>query len=214
MIVDPLATLIRETATKTCRGKRKLEQKKMKGLCLRMIQEQSTKTMQYIGEESMSKLRGEKIVGNAGENLTVFKLSMLGYAASTVKQDGVDIAVVGGAGLKVAQRVEVKTVLQRDELTRYSFNISKGSDKRYYTREDCDIIALVALDIENLQKAVLFFPVESFTSVKSLTLTKNDFLNPSDKNEWRSVLNYSQDMMYQILKMAKLKKEYKIYEKK
>jgi hypothetical protein len=72
----------------------------------------------------------------------------------------------------------------------------------------------VALDIENLQKAVLFFPVESFTSVKSLTLTKNDFLNPSDKNEWRSVLNYSQDMMYQILKMAKLKKEYKIYEKK
>ena len=170
--------------------------------------------MQYIGGESMSKLRGEKIVGNAGENLTVFKLSMLGYAASTVKQDGVDIAVVGGAGLKVAQRVEVKTVLQRDEMARYSFNISKGSDKRYYTREDCDIIALVALDIENLQKAVLFFPVESFTSVKSLTLTKNDFLNPSDKNEWGSVLNYSQDMMYQILKMAKLKKEYKIYEKK
>ena len=161
----------------------------------------------------MSKLRGEKIVGNAGENLTVFKLSMLGYAASTVKQDGVDITV-GGAELKVAQGVEVKTVLQRDDLARYSFNVSKGSDKRYYTREDCDIIALVALDIENLQKAVLFFPVESFTSVKSLTLTKNDFLNPSDKNEWGFVLTYSQDMMYQILKMAKLKKEYKIYEKK
>ena len=78
----------------------------------------------------MTKLRGEKIVGNAGENATVLKLSMLGYAASTVKQDGVDVAVVGGAGLKVAQRVEVKTVLQSDDMRRYNFTISKGSDKR------------------------------------------------------------------------------------
>ena len=158
----------------------------------------------------MSKLRGEKIVGNAGESLTVFKLSMLGYAASLVKQDGVDIAVVGGSGLKVAQRVEVKTVLQRDNLARYSFTISKGSDKRCYTRNDCDIIALVALDIEQ----VLFFPVESFMNVRSLALTMNDFKNPSDKNEWASALEYSQDMMAEVLKMQKLKREYKIYEKK
>ena len=119
----------------------------------------------------MTKLRGEKIVGNAGENLTVFELSMLGYAASTVKQDGVDVTVVGGVDLKVAQRVEVKTVLQRDEMARYYFTICKGADKRCYTRKDCDIIALVALDI----KSVLFFPVESFTSVRTLALTKNDF---------------------------------------
>jgi len=158
----------------------------------------------------MTKLRGEKIVGNAGESLTVFKLSMMGYAASLVKQDGVDIAVVGGEGLKVAQRVEVKTVLQRDNLARYSFTISKGSDKRCYTRNDCDIIALVALDIEQ----VLFFPVESFMNVRSLSLTMNDFKNPSDKNEWASVLEYSQDMMAEVLKMQKLKREYKIYEKK
>ena len=158
----------------------------------------------------MTKLRGEKIVGNAGESLTVFKLSMMGYAASLVKQDGVDIAVVGGEGLKVAQRVEVKAVLQRDNLARYSFTISKGSDKRCYTRNDCDIIALVALDIEQ----VLFFPVESFMNVRSLSLTMNDFKNPSDKNEWASVLEYSQDMMAEVLKMQKLKREYKIYEKK
>tara|TARA_R100000654_G_C2658497_1_gene124307 strand:+ start:313 stop:789 length:477 start_codon:yes stop_codon:yes gene_type:complete len=158
----------------------------------------------------MSKLRGEKIVGNAGESLTVFKLSMMGYAASLVKQDGVDIAVVGGSELKVAQRVEVKTVLQRDDLARYSFTISKGKDKRCYTRSDCDIIALVALDIEQ----VLFFPVESFMNVRSLGLTMNDFKNPSDKNEWASVLEYSQNMMAELLKMHKLKREYKIYEKK
>ena len=158
----------------------------------------------------MSKLRGEKIVGNAGENLTVFKLSMLGYAASTVKQDGVDIAVVGGVDLKVAQRVEVKTVLQSDDVGRYSFTVSKGKDKKCYTRKDCDIIALAALDIEK----VLFFPVESFTNVRSLSLNMNDFKNPSDKNEWASVLEYSQNMMAELLKMHKLKKEYKIYEKK
>ena len=157
----------------------------------------------------MTKLRGEKIVGNAGENLTVFELSMLGYAASTVKQDGVDVAVVGGVDLRVAQRVEVKTVLQRDEMARYSFTICKGADKRCYTRKDCDIIALVALDI----KSVLFFPVESFTSVKALTLTKNDFHNPSDRNEWGAVLEYSQKMQAEMLKMYSLKKEYKIYER-
>ena len=158
----------------------------------------------------MSKLRGEKIVGNAGENLTVFDLSMLGYAASTVKQDGVDIAVVGGVDLKVAQRVEVKTVLQSDDVGRYSFTVSKGKDKKCYTRKDCDIIALAALDIEK----VLFFPVESFTNVRSLSLNMNDFKNPSDKNEWASVLEYSQNMMAELLKMHKLKREYKIYEKK
>ena len=49
--------------------------------------------------------------------------------ASTVKQDGVDVAVVGGVDLKVAQRVEVKTVLQRDEMARYSFTISKEQTK-------------------------------------------------------------------------------------
>jgi len=157
----------------------------------------------------MSKLRGEKIVGNAGENLTMFYISMLGYAASLVKQDGVDIAVVGGEGLKVAQRVEVKTVLQSDDMGRYSFTISKGKDKRCYTRKDCDIIALAALDI----RSVLFFPVESFTSVKALTLTKNDFHNPSEKNQWGAVLEYSQKMQAEMLKMYSLKKEYKIYEK-
>ena len=165
----------------------------------------------------MSKLRGEKIVGNAGENATVLKLSMLGYAASTVKQDGVDIAVVGGAGLKVAQRVEVKTVLQSDDMRRYNFTISKGTDRRCYTRRDCDIIALVALDITAYSTsstcAVLFFPVESFMSVKSLSLTQNDFLQPSEKNQWKSVLDYSQDMMLEVLKMDKLRREYKVYEK-
>lgn len=177
-----------------------------------MIQEQHKK-ITYLGGNTLSKLRGEKIVGNAGESLTVFKLSMMGYAASLIKQDGVDIAVVGGEGLKVAQRVEVKTVLQSDDIGRYSFTISKGKDKRCYTRKDCDIIALAALDIES----VLFFPVESFTNNRSLSLTMNDFRNPSDGEEgvhFQMALVYSQDMQAEILKMAKLKKEYKIYEKK
>ena len=165
----------------------------------------------------MSKLRGEKIVGNAGENATVLKLSMLGYAASTVKQDGVDIAVVGGAGLKVSQRVEGKTVLQSDDMRKYNFTISKGTDRRCYTRKDCDIIALVALDITahstSSTCAVLFFPVESFISVKSLSLTQHDFLQPSEKNQWKSVLVFSQVMMLEVLKMDKLRREYKVYEK-
>ena len=143
-------------------------------------------------------VRAEKIVGNAGESLTVFKLSMMGYAASLIKQDGVDIAVVGGEGLIVAQRVEVKTVLQSDDMGKYYFGISKGKDRRCYTRKDCDIIALAALDIES----VLFFPVESFTRNRSLTLTKNDFRNPSDGEEgvhFQMALVYSQNKMGELL---------------
>jgi len=140
-------------------------------------------------------VRAEKIVGNAGENLTVFKLSMLGYAASTVKQDGVDIAVVGGKDLIVAQRVEVKTILESDKDGRFSFLICKGKDRRCYTRKDCDIIALAALSEEK----VLFFPVESFTTTRSITLTKNDFNKPSSKNNWAEVLAYSQKMMGELL---------------
>jgi hypothetical protein len=143
-------------------------------------------------------VRAEKIVGNAGESLTVFKLSMMGYAASLIKQDGVDIAVVGGEGLIVAQRVEVKTVLQSDDMGRYSFTICKGKDRRCYTRKDCDIIALAALDIES----VLFFPVESFKRNRSLTLTKNDFRNPSDGEEgvhFQMSLVYSQNKMGELL---------------
>ena len=140
-------------------------------------------------------VRAEKIVGNAGENLTVFKLSMLGYAASTVKQDGVDIAVVGGKDLMVAQRVEVKTVLQDEGDGRFSFLICKGKDRRCYTRSDCDIIALATLSEEK----VLFFPVESFTTTRSITLTKNDFNKPSSKNNWAEVLDYSQKMMGELL---------------
>ena len=140
-------------------------------------------------------VRAEKIVGNAGENLTVFKLSMLGYAASTVKQDGVDIAVVGGKDLIVAQRVEVKTILESDKEGRFSFLICKGKDRRCYTRKDCDIIALAALSEEK----VLFFPVESFTTTRSITLTKNDFNKPSSKNNWAEVLAYSQKMMGELL---------------
>ena len=144
-------------------------------------------------------VRAEKIVGNAGENLTVFKLSMLGYAASTVKQDGVDIAVVGGKDLMVAQRVEVKTILKDEGDGRFSFLICKGSDRRCYTRSDCDIIALASLSEEK----VLFFPVESFTTTKSITLTKNDFHKPSSKNNWAEVLDYSQKMMGELLYMKK-----------
>ena len=94
---------------------------------------------------------------------------------------------------------------------RYSFTISKGKDKRCYTRKDCDIIALAALDIES----VLFFPVESFTRNRSLTLTKNDFRNPSDGEEgvhFQMALVYSQNMQAEILKMDALKREYKIKE--
>ena len=44
----------------------------------------------------------------------------------TVKQDGVDIVVVGGKDLLVAQRVEVKTILESDKEWKVLFSYIKG----------------------------------------------------------------------------------------
>ena len=126
-------------------------------------------------------VRAEKIVGKNNcekdakkyekKDLTVFKLSMMGNLFDifklSVKQDGVDIAVVGGVGLMVAQRVEVKTVLQSDDTEDFLF-LSKGQDRRCYTRKDCDIIALASLS----DRVRIVLSSGIFHDNKSMTLGK------------------------------------------
>ena len=85
---------------------------------------------------------------------------MMGVECSLVKQDGTDIVATKSidSNLLFAQRIEAKTATFISDKNLYSFSISKGGDKRPYTKEDCDILALCAVR----QKAVLFLMLKNF----------------------------------------------------
>ena len=111
-------------------------------------------------------IRAEKLTGTAGELFTAFELTMLGVHCDLVKQDGTDLIAIKGHGLPMALRIEVKTSTHTNEKYKrnkagvgvgkqYSFTTSKGNPKRAYTKEDCDILALVCLP----EKKIQFLPV-------------------------------------------------------
>ena len=118
-------------------------------------------------------IRGEKLIGSAGEAFTLFSLNMMGVECDLVKQDGTDIVATKSidSNLLFAQRIEVKTATFISDKNLYSFSISKGGDKRPYTKEDCDILALCAVR----QKAVLF-NVEKFQDKVTKKIHLNDFM--------------------------------------
>ena len=99
--------------------------------------------------------RAEKLIGTAGELFTAFELTMLGVECDLVKQDGTDVVAIKGDGIFLAQRIEVKTATYIDKKKCYCFSTSKGNPKRAYTKDDCDILALVSLPQRNIQ----FMPV-------------------------------------------------------
>jgi len=144
------------------------------------------------------KIRGEKIIGSAGEAFTVFTLNMLGVECDLVKQDGTDIVATKSihGNLLVAQRIEVKTATFFSDKNLYSFSTSKGGDKKPYTKEDCDILALCAVR----QKSVLFFNVEKLSTVTK-KIHINSYMNEEDvKRSWESSLYESQKHTFYLLK--------------
>ena len=144
-------------------------------------------------------IRGEKLIGSAGEAFTLFSLNMMGVEADLVKQDGTDIVATKSidSNLLVAQRIEVKTATFISDKNLYSFSTSKGGDKRPYTKEDCDILALCAVR----QKAVLFFNVEKFQDKVTKKIHINDFLREEYmKQSWQSSLYESQKHTFNLLK--------------
>ena len=96
-------------------------------------------------------IREQKLIGTAGELFTAFELTMIGVQCDLIKQDGTDVVAVKGKNVHLAQRIEVKTSTYVDDKKCYSFSTSKGGQKRAYTKQDCDIIALVALPERKIQ---------------------------------------------------------------
>lgn len=139
-------------------------------------------------------IRSEKLTGTAGELFAAFELTMLGVQCDLVKQDGTDVVAIKGFDVPVAQRIEVKTSTHTNENYKkngkqYSFTTSKGNNpKRPYTKEDCDILALVCLPERKIQ----FLPVGMVRGVTK-KIHKDAFINDPDitARSWKFALDKS-----------------------
>ena len=137
--------------------------------------------------------RIEKLTGTAGELFTAFELTMLGVQCDLVKQDGTDVVAIKGFGVPIAQRIEVKTSTHTNEKYKkggkqYSFTTSKGNPKRPYTKDDCDILALVCLTERKIQ----FLPVGMVRGV-TRKIHMDAFINDPDitARSWQFALDKS-----------------------
>mgnify|MGYP003647823496 FL=1 len=139
-------------------------------------------------------IRSEKLTGTAGELFAAFELTMLGVQCDLVKQDGTDVVAIKGFDVPIAQRIEVKTSTHTNEKYKkngkqYSFTTSKGnSPKRPYTKEDCDILALVCLPERKIQ----FLPVGMCRGVTK-KIHMDAFINDPDitARSWQFALDRS-----------------------
>ena len=138
-------------------------------------------------------IRSEKLTGTAGELFAAFELTMLGVQCDLVKQDGTDVVAIKGFDVPVAQRIEVKTSTHTNENYKkngkqYSFTTSKGNPKRAYTKEDCDILALVCLPERKIQ----FLPVGMCRGVTK-KIHMDAFINDPDitARSWKFALDKS-----------------------
>lgn len=112
-------------------------------------------------------------IGKIGEHITAAVIEQIGYRTNIVNQTGFDIIFFDDNGL--AWRVEVKSASSKiANRPAWVFMTSKGSGaKKLLSESDCDIVALVALDI----RKVAFRHVRQLKSKRS-RITVNEFDEP------------------------------------
>jgi Holliday junction resolvase-like predicted endonuclease len=92
-------------------------------------------------------------IGKAGEFLVCSALEMMGYQTAICNGQGFDLLMFDDYG--EAYRVEVKSCKTKSN-QRYKFMTATGSgSKKLLSPDDCDIVALVALD----EKMIIFMDV-------------------------------------------------------
>lgn len=78
-------------------------------------------------------------------------------------------------------RIQVKSSTTKKEYS-YKFSTSRGLNKRIYTGNDMDILALVALDIGR----IFFSPP---ISTKSTNVRKKDFNTLTERQSWDDIVS-------------------------
>lgn len=131
----------------------------------------------------MSEVRTGKI----GEVLCLLRLTQLGLQADIVQSGTTDILVFDGPKL---WRIQVKAshLKQNKNSMGYQFSTCKGGGaKTSLTRQDCDILACVAVPVER----VLFFPVDQIHNCKTKRFKIKDFEQEDlEQATWQACMDW------------------------
>lgn len=84
-------------------------------------------------------------------------------------------------------RVQVKSSNSyQSDKSGYQWQTNKGGNKERLTLDDCDIVALVALDI----RRIFFLHVSELLQNRTKRMTRKKMLLPNlEKNSWEAALN-------------------------
>ena len=116
-------------------------------------------------------VRNAAQIGKAGEFLVCSALELLGHQTAICNGQGFDLLMFDDCG--EAYRVEVKSCRSKSN-QRYRFMTATGSgSKKFLSPNDCDIVALVALD----EKMIIFKDVMQITHKKT-TVNIGEFDQP------------------------------------
>jgi len=153
---------------------------------------------------------GMKMIGHTGESFTVHVLAKMGIYAYCIKHDGTDVVAIGGIGLPLSQRIEVKSSgdMAEPKKNLFSFSCARGKyPKRWYKKEDCDMIAFVSL----LDESIIFKAVEDIPMVTK-KIHRRDFQTDGITNKtWSEALDKSFKSIH-LLTEKFIKKDEKLFD--
>ena len=113
--------------------------------------------------------------GKIGEAICLYRLLQMQVNARLVEMGAYDI-VADHEGMLIRIQVKSSQMKKNKDSKGYQFCITKGGrDKQSLSFRDCDIVALVAIEQEN----VIFIPVSDVADIKTKRLQPMDFLHPS-----------------------------------
>lgn len=113
--------------------------------------------------------------GKLGEVICLYRLLQMQVNARLVEMGAYDI-VADHEGMLIRIQVKTSQIKRNKDSKGYQYCITKGGrGKRSLSFQDCDIVALVALEQEN----VIFIPVADVADIKTKRLRPIDFLHPS-----------------------------------
>ena len=130
--------------------------------------------------------------GAIGEYICALRLLKMGVQCRIVNMGTSDIiAELDGR----VYRIQVKSsqLKARHEPNRnngYQFITSKGGNKLRLTEADCDIVAMVALDIEN----IWFSPIQKVAKQVSKRIHPSKFCENTIELTWKDTISYLESL--------------------
>tara|TARA_R100000329_G_scaffold149172_1_gene139308 strand:- start:522 stop:1013 length:492 start_codon:yes stop_codon:yes gene_type:complete len=133
-------------------------------------------------------------IGSMGEFLTAYNLVKLGYPTEIVRLEKIDLLTVVHNHKPL--RIQVKTTKQRYHRSNrsnanhkayysYHFSVCSGSKPKYpLSKNDCDIVALVAIDLER----IFFVRTKELDGCLTKRMTPTKFYDGCTQTTWDNCL--------------------------